>query len=95
ESGFYRNFKVEKLENNQWLHAQSIPDYYVTFHTSDPRLAWVRSQTDDTCHYEVWYQTPHLAMCECGVSKNGYLCKHVIKVNMMKKNSARENFNVQ
>ncbi|KAH9316521.1 hypothetical protein KI387_025148, partial [Taxus chinensis] len=95
ESGFYRNFKVEKLENNQWLHAQSIPDYYVTFHTSDPRLAWVRSQTDDTCHYEVWYQTPHLAMCGCGVSKNGYLCKHVIKVNMMKKNSARENFNVQ
>ncbi|KAH9291546.1 hypothetical protein KI387_043259 [Taxus chinensis] len=95
ESGFYRNFKVEKLENNQWLHAQSIPDYYVTFHTSDPRLAWVRSQTDDTCHYEVWYQTPHLAMCGCGVSKNGYLCKHVIKVNMMKNNSARENFNVQ
>jgi len=90
ENGFHRNFRVEKIEAQSWLRAQSIPDDNVTLHQSDPSMAWVQSQHDEMKRYMVWQSGPNFAMCDCNWAKNGYLCKHVIKVTMIRDKNTLE-----
>ncbi|KAH9314341.1 hypothetical protein KI387_022968, partial [Taxus chinensis] len=78
-----RKFKVEKIENISWVKALQIPDYHVTFHTTDNRIAWVQNQKDGTFHYQVYSVTPLMSMC-CTFLFQAYTCKHVIKVGMMR-----------
>ena len=69
EIGFHGNFRVEKIEAQSWLRAQSIPDDNVTLHQSDPSMAWVQSQHDEMKIYMVWQSGPNFAMCNCNWEK--------------------------
>ena len=90
ENGFHRNDKVDKIEGHSWLRAQSILDHNVTLHHSDPSIARVQSQHDIEKSYMVWQSSPNFSMCDCSWATNGYLCKHVIKVSMMRDNKRLE-----
>ena len=46
-------------------------------------MAWVQSQHDEMKRYMVWQSGPKFSMYDCNWEKNGYLCKHVIKVTMI------------
>ena len=84
EHGLHINYRVEKIEAHSQLRAQSILDDNVTLHHSYPSMAWVQSQHDEMKRYMVWKSCPKFSMCDCNWEKNGYLCKHVIKVTMMR-----------
>lgn len=89
-NGFYRNIKIEKLENISWWKAKQISYYHVALHHSNPTLAWVQSQRDESISYRVIQIKSNFSMCECPFSCQGYLCKHVIKVKMMRERLRKE-----
>jgi len=62
---WHRNYRVEKMETQSWLRAQSIPDDDVTLHHSDPSITWVQSQHHIEKRYMVWKSGPNFAMCDC------------------------------
>ena len=95
ENGFHRNYKVEKIEAHSWLRAQSIPDHIVMIHHSYPSIAWVQSQHDIEKSYMVSQLGPNFVMCDCNWEKNGYLCKHVVKVIMMGNNKRLEQEDIE
>ena len=82
--GFYRNFDIEKIENTSWVRAMKIPDEHVIFNDTNDHIAWVTSESNPNFRYEVYSSSPSLSMCSCKFSIQGYMCKHVMKVNLMR-----------
>ncbi|GLJ49309.1 hypothetical protein SUGI_1042260 [Cryptomeria japonica] len=82
--GFYRNFDIEKIENTSWVRALKILDDHVTFNDIDDRTTWVTSESNLNFRYEVYTSSLDLSMCSCNFSMQGYMCKHVMKVNLMR-----------
>ena len=64
-------------------------------HHSNSLIAWVQSQHDIDKSYMVCHSSSNFAMCDCDWAKNGYLCKHVIKVSMMREKIRLEQENLE
>lgn len=83
ESGLLGNIREQYINSTSWHRAVQIPDSDVILNNEDLRFAKVVSQSDRTQTHVVWNPGSEFALCDCSWSMLGYLCKHVIKVNMV------------
>ncbi|BAT89615.1 hypothetical protein LR48_Vigan08g046900 [Vigna angularis] len=86
ESDSFQNVKEKYILSTSWHRALQIPDYAVTLDDRDHLFAKVVSQKDISLTHLVWNPGSEFAFCDCSWSKQGNLCKHVIKVNMICEN---------
>ncbi|KAH9324532.1 hypothetical protein KI387_004710, partial [Taxus chinensis] len=83
ESGLLGNIREQYKSSTSWYRALQIPDTDVILDNHDLRFAKVISHSDCTQTHVVWNPGSEFALCDCLWSMQGYLCKHVIKVNMV------------
>lgn len=83
ESGLLGSIREQYISPTSWHRALRIPDTDVILDDQDLRFAKVISQSDPTQTHVVWNPGSEFALCDCLWSMQGYLCKHVIKVNMV------------
>lgn len=87
ESDSFQNVKEDYVASTSWHRALQIPDSSVTLDDKDHLFAKVLSEKDSTVTHIVWNPGSEFACCDCAWSLQGNLCKHVIKVNMICKNT--------
>ncbi|KAH9299293.1 hypothetical protein KI387_030975, partial [Taxus chinensis] len=90
ENGFYRNFKLEQLENKSWMKSLCISDGDVKFSEFDLDVAWVKSQSKEDKYYKVYNADHSFALCECMWAAQGHVCKHILKVADLRKRMGME-----
>ncbi|XP_022730449.1 uncharacterized protein LOC111285324 isoform X2 [Durio zibethinus] len=86
ETGYLPNIRDESFSSNAWYQALHIPDVDVILDEQNLQLAKVISQTDRNLAYAIWNPGSEFSLCDCHLSSQGNLCKHVIKVAMICKN---------
>ncbi|KAH9301056.1 hypothetical protein KI387_012639, partial [Taxus chinensis] len=90
ENGFYRNFKLEQLENKSWMKSLCILDGDVKFSEFDIDVAWVKSQSKEDKYYKIYNVDHSFALCECMWAAQGHVCKHILKVADLRKRMGME-----
>lgn len=86
ESDSFQNVKEEYIASTSWHRALQIPDTAVTLDDNNHLFAKVVSLNDTNLTHLVWNPGSEFAFCDCDWSKQGNLCKHIIKVNMVCEN---------
>lgn len=86
ESDSFQNVKEEYIACSSWHRALQIPDSAVTLDDKNHLFAKVVRHNDTSQMHLVWNPGSEFAFCDCEWSKQGNLCKHVIKVNMVCEN---------
>lgn len=86
ETGYFTNVRDKSFLTNAWYQALHIPDVDVILDEQNLQLVKVISQTDRSLAYTIWNPGSEFALCDCPWSRQGNLCKHVIKVAILCKN---------
>lgn len=84
EFGFVRNIKQEFLIASAILLAHEIPDSYVYLNPEGDDIALVVSINNYPKIWTVYGTDTEWAQCDCFVGQQNTMCKHVMKVFMMK-----------
>ena len=84
EFGFVQKIKQEFLNASAILLAREIPDSYVYLDPEGEDIALVVSLNNYPKIWTVYGTNTEWAQCDCFVGKQNTMCKHVMKVFMMK-----------
>lgn len=84
EFGFIRNFSQEFLIANAILLAYGIPDSYVYLNPEGEDIALVVSVANYPKVWTVYGTDTEWAQCDCFIGQQNTMCKHVMKVFLMK-----------
>ena len=92
EEDFLRNVNVERITSTSWARALKILDDDCLLHENIPGAFWVRSQNENTRwkYYVVSLTESQFSLCNCPWSLLGNVCKHSLKVGMLKANGSRD-----
>ncbi|KAL6980139.1 hypothetical protein U1Q18_021788 [Sarracenia purpurea var. burkii] len=86
ETGCFENLRNEPFTTNSWYQAMHIPDVDVLLDEENLQQAKVISQTDRNVVYTIWNPGSEFSLCDCPCSRQGNLCKHIVKVAILCKN---------
>ncbi|KAF9681162.1 hypothetical protein SADUNF_Sadunf06G0196900 [Salix dunnii] len=86
ETGYFTDARDKSFLTNAWYQALQVPDVDVILDEQNLQLAKVISQTDRSLAYTLWNPGSEFSLCDCAWSRQGNICKHVIKVAILCKN---------
>lgn len=85
ETGYFNDLRDKAFSTNAWYQALHITDADVILDEQNLQIAKVISQTDRNLAYTIWNPGSEFSLCDCPWSRVGNLCKHVIKVAILRK----------
>ncbi|KAI5070538.1 hypothetical protein GOP47_0014881 [Adiantum capillus-veneris] len=84
DNGFRRNNSIDMVVENSYQRALQIPDGHVTFVDTSKGVALVESISSPGQGYTVFNTDCEWACCTCKWAEQGNICKHQIKVMLMR-----------